>query len=301
VVTPDGLTCQDTICKDLLIQGTSNPCDSVVAYYTFTSNGLTGNFTDQSLLPSGASISSWSWDFGDPASGINNTSTLQNPTHIYTAPGVYIACLYISVVTSDGLTCQDTICKDVIVQQASADPCDSLQAWFSATGNLVVSFNDLSTLAAGMVYSGWSWNFGDPASGANNVSSLQNPVHNFSAPGIYLVCLIVDTYIPGTNLKCSDTICRDVLASQVLTGINKQSGKLINVFPNPNDGKFGIESNDIEINRVFVYDATGKLVLVHDYDKTPFSLPDYCKSGVYLLRLETADGLINKRISVNRR
>jgi PKD repeat protein len=301
VVTPDGLTCQDTICKDLLIQGSSNPCDSVVAYYTFSSNGLTGNFTDQSLLPSGASISSWSWDFGDPASGINNTSTLQNPTHIYTAPGVYIACLYISVVTSDGLTCQDTICKDVIVQQASADPCDSLQAWFSATGNLVVSFNDLSTLGSGMVYSGWSWNFGDPASGANNVSSLQNPVHNFSAPGIYLVCLIVDTYIPGTTLKCSDTICRDVLASQVLTEQNIQTKTQLNIYPNPGDGNFTIAGNGTSISRVLVFDATGKLVLDQLYSNKTYSLPENCKSGVYLVRIETSDGIITKRISVNRK
>lgn len=29
----------------------------------------------------------WSWDFGDPASGVNNTSTAQNPSHTYSAAG----------------------------------------------------------------------------------------------------------------------------------------------------------------------------------------------------------------------
>jgi gliding motility-associated-like protein len=29
------------------------------------------------------------WDFGDPASGANNTSTINNPTHIFSAPGTY--------------------------------------------------------------------------------------------------------------------------------------------------------------------------------------------------------------------
>jgi PKD repeat protein len=301
VVTSDGLTCHDSICKDILIQGSQNPCDSVVAYYTYTSSGLTGNFTDQSLLPSGASISSWSWDFGDPASGLNNTSSLQNPSHVFTSPGAYIVCLYISVVTSDGLTCQDTICKDITIQNAPTDPCDSLQAWFSATGNLVVTFNDLSTLSGGMVYSGWSWNFGDPASGANNVSSLQNPVHNFTTPGIYLVCLIVDTYIPGTIYKCSDTICRDVLASQVLTGSNKPESTEISLFPNPGDGRFAIESHGTGISRVLVFNATGQLVLNQAYDNSPIRLPDNCKSGVYLVRLETADGIITRRLSVSRK
>lgn len=32
-------------------------------------------------------ITSWLWDFGDPASGVNNTSTLQNPSHTFIGPG----------------------------------------------------------------------------------------------------------------------------------------------------------------------------------------------------------------------
>lgn len=300
MVTSDGLTCHDSICKDVLIQGSQNPCDSVVAYYTVTSSGLTANFTDQSLLPSGASISSWQWNFGDPASGTNNTSALQNPTHTFTSTGYFVVCLYITVVTSDGLACQDTICKDVLIQN-SQNPCDSLQAWFTSSGNMILSFNDLSTLGGGMINSGWSWNFGDPASGANNVSSLQNPMHNFSAPGIYLVCLIVDAYIPGTTLKCSDTICRDVLVSQVITGQNLLTRSPVNIFPNPSDGNFAIAGNGAVISRVLVYDATGKLILDQPYNNTAVSLPENCKSGVYLIRLATSDGIVTRRISVNRR
>lgn len=37
----------------------------------------------------------------------------------------------------------------------------------------------------------FSWNFGDPASGANNTSSASNPTHIFSAPGNYTVTLTV--------------------------------------------------------------------------------------------------------------
>jgi hypothetical protein len=36
---------------------------------------------------------SWAWDFGDPSSGANNTSTLQNPTHIFAAAGTYTVTL----------------------------------------------------------------------------------------------------------------------------------------------------------------------------------------------------------------
>ncbi len=40
------------------------------------------NLTSQKDL-----IALWSWDFGDPASGANNTSNLENPEHFYTEPG----------------------------------------------------------------------------------------------------------------------------------------------------------------------------------------------------------------------
>ncbi|MFC5271909.1 PKD domain-containing protein [Adhaeribacter terreus] len=45
----------------------------------------------------------------------------------------------------------------------------------------------------------WLWNFGDPASGANNTSTLQNPCHTFSAPGTYTITLT------ATNSVGADT------------------------------------------------------------------------------------------------
>ena len=54
---------------------------------------------------------------------------------------------------------------------------------------------------------GYNWNFGDPTTGANNVSTLANPAHTFSATGTYSVRLIL-------NLGCySDTIIRSVTIS----------------------------------------------------------------------------------------
>jgi len=35
----------------------------------------------------------WSWNFGDPASGASNTSTLQNPSHIFTSGGTFTVTL----------------------------------------------------------------------------------------------------------------------------------------------------------------------------------------------------------------
>ncbi|HJU07650.1 MAG TPA: protease pro-enzyme activation domain-containing protein [Rhodanobacteraceae bacterium] len=53
------------------------------ANFSFTTSGLTANFTDTST-DSGGTIGSWSWTFGD-----GGTSTSQNPTHTYAAAGTY--------------------------------------------------------------------------------------------------------------------------------------------------------------------------------------------------------------------
>lgn len=60
----------------------------------FTSDVIEGfgatyvNFTDQSV----GSPDQWLWNFGD-----GNTSTEQNPTHLYTAPGIYTVKLTVTV------------------------------------------------------------------------------------------------------------------------------------------------------------------------------------------------------------
>lgn len=45
------------------------------------------------------------------------------------------------------------------------------------------------------------WNFNDPASGANNISTLTNPAHQFSAPGNYTVELIKFTNCGSDTLR----------------------------------------------------------------------------------------------------
>jgi PKD repeat protein len=62
----------------------------------FTSNTSGGCGAPQTINFSDASTgapTSWSWNFGDPASGGDNTSTAQNPSHEYTAAGSYTVTL----------------------------------------------------------------------------------------------------------------------------------------------------------------------------------------------------------------
>ncbi|MFK7972738.1 MAG: PKD domain-containing protein [Bacteroidia bacterium] len=51
-------------------------------------------FTNTSF-PSSPSFSRFRWDFGDPASGVNNTSTARNPVHLYSDTGIYVVTLFV--------------------------------------------------------------------------------------------------------------------------------------------------------------------------------------------------------------
>lgn len=144
----------------------------VDAQFSWTKNGdYTFIFTDQSTSQ-GGTITGWNWNFGDGAS-----STEQNPIHTYSTQGWYNVTL--TVTGSGGST-------DSISKQAWAGPNMPPTADFSYTaGGLVVTFTDESTDANGTIIS-WEWNFGD-----GGTSSLQNPVHTYTAAGTYTVTLTV--------------------------------------------------------------------------------------------------------------
>lgn len=59
---------------------------------------------------------SFAWNFGDPASGINNTSTIGHPTHTFSGGGTYTVTL---VITNGGAT--DTIINTVVINDKVYD------------------------------------------------------------------------------------------------------------------------------------------------------------------------------------
>ncbi len=72
----------------------------------------TVNFNNTSVPSSNSTISSTNWNFGDVGSGVNNTSTLTSPSHIFSYPGTYTVSL---IVNTTPYGCADTITKVVKV------------------------------------------------------------------------------------------------------------------------------------------------------------------------------------------
>lgn len=138
---------------------------------------LTVLFADHSDAGS-TNITDWQWDFGDGA-----TSLLRNPSHVYAAPGTYTVSL--TVTTSVGT--HTALRRDYIkvVEKPAAE--------FTATpvnggAPLAVSFADTSVPGSNPI-TAWEWNFGD----RTPLNTEQNPVHAYTAPGVYTVSLTVTT------------------------------------------------------------------------------------------------------------
>lgn len=87
--------------------------------------------------------------------------------------------------------------------QANCAGLDISYESYLITNSTQVTFLDQSSMANGQVLT-WTWDFGDGSS-----SSEQNPVHTFSAPGTYLVCLTVVALGPNGQ-NCEGTACQMV-------------------------------------------------------------------------------------------
>ncbi|NNC94987.1 MAG: PKD domain-containing protein [Chitinophagales bacterium] len=66
---------------------------------------------------------SWHWDFGD-----GSTSSVQNPIHNYTIPGIYKVCLKIVAVGPQGQSCTSVHCDTIRVRCRNFSQVDTTQA-----------------------------------------------------------------------------------------------------------------------------------------------------------------------------
>ena len=173
-------SCTTVICDTLFIK----PSPIANFNYLNVNCNLDVGFLDSSYVVFGnANIVGWQWNFGDAG-----LSAVQNPTHTYANSGTYTVQL---ICTTDN-GCTDTVSYNITVQ-------DSVIARYDAD---TVCLGEPTTFLDNSINTTiWTWNFGDPGSGPNNTSNLQNPIHIFTGSGAFLVMLIAET--PG---GCPDTL-----------------------------------------------------------------------------------------------
>jgi len=80
------------------------PLDTLIASFSFELDGGLASFVNSSV-----NTHVYNWNFGDPLSGNQNTSSMVNPTHFYENPGTY----YVSLQAGD--SCRYDIAYDSLV------------------------------------------------------------------------------------------------------------------------------------------------------------------------------------------
>ncbi len=138
LTTGVGTNCANTATTQLVIT-------QVTPNFTSTAPQCVGNtvaFTDATTHSSNATLSNWSWNFGD-----GGTSSLQNPTHVYGTSGTF----NVTLIVGSNTNCNDTI---VIPVTINALPTANAGANQTVCGNnATVVLNGIITNASGGIWS----------------------------------------------------------------------------------------------------------------------------------------------------
>ncbi|MBL0045226.1 MAG: PKD domain-containing protein [Flavobacteriales bacterium] len=179
-------TCWVEDCEIVTV-GSGDPCDSLQS--CFQPSQLSSSsffFNNCSSAPFGSNLQ-FLWYFGD---GTSSTETA--PIHTYQSGGTYSVCL-----TVFWGSCQESTCLTVIAE--GGNPCDELNAAFNpVVGGLGVNIQNA------VIDNSWTylWSFGDGTTGSG-----PNTGHQYSAPGVYDICLTVYTWDPVAQDTCFAENC----------------------------------------------------------------------------------------------
>ncbi len=161
--------------------GSSEPAP--VASFVFDHSGVDASFWSTST----GTITSYLWDFGDPASGADNTAHTANADHEFTAFGtVYSVTLTVSGPGGTSFDRQDVglVALPVASFDWSNPSGSTVQFQMTSPGN--INYHD--------------WDFGD-----GSTSEERNPTHPYRCRGDYRVTLVVRSGV-GASAPHSETI-----------------------------------------------------------------------------------------------
>ena len=233
------------------------------AYYTYSGSTCAGGtvvFSDQSF-----NASTWSWDFGDQNSS-SNTSSSQNPSHVFSTNGNYT----VTLIVTDGTSNTDTISMIVNVSISSSNSVN--------LGKDTTKCGDFEViLHAGSGYTSYLWNTGS-----------KDSLLFISDSGTYWVNV---TNVNGCT--STDTI---VVSQCIHTGLQNSVDAInVNLYPNPAQEQLYIQSYS-KLDKLEIIDVFGKKV--SEYNTTElmnkFISLSNISNGIYLVKIYSGNQIINK-------
>ena len=144
--------------------------------------------------PNCSTATTYSWNFGDPASGANNTSSNSNPCHIYATAGTYTITLTASNPCGNSVVTKQICIAAIPTVSFTANNttgCVPMTVTINNTSDVSNSCNNVNynwtvSYATGFCGTSSGWAF----TGGTNASSV-NPSFSFTNPGNYTVTLSV--------------------------------------------------------------------------------------------------------------
>ena len=204
VLNPNGIpVCTQSFTKTVIITA---PCNLVVdfSWNATAANPLKIEFHNLSVPLS--NTDSITWNFGD-----NTSSHDVNPVHTYANAGTYNVCLIIKKNLGPNTTpCIKYICKTVVVQA----PCNLIAdfTWAATQTNpLKIEFHNSSTPSSPTDSVKWTFGDGTSVSGVQSDPNVANPVHIYTQPGMYTVCIRVKKNNNTGTTPCVSEKCKTVV------------------------------------------------------------------------------------------
>ena len=146
-------------------------------------NNQTINFFDNSSN----GPTSWQWTFGAAGSG-NDTSTLQNPTHLYPTPGVY----NIQLIATNNCGSSAPFILPITINNCAPAVANFGIPADTFCMNTPIQLSDSSLNGPNVLF--WSMTGANPGT-----SNLPNPVISYSTPGTFTITLKAQNFYGGPS------------------------------------------------------------------------------------------------------
>jgi len=271
-----GQGCNHTTYRTIAVE----PASTCYALFTCVQNHsshLEVQFTDASI----GQADSWSWSFGD-----QQTSTVQNPLHIYENPGDYEVTL-----TIGGPEGSSAFTRFLQIEESSG--CfANFEFYQNSIEEPMITFENLTT-GQDLEY---FWSFGD-----GTTSNDTSPVHLYPAAGYY------EAVLTATGFGCIDSMMKQVevleptpchaafsFTSQSPEALeifftNESMGMIVSYYWDFDDGSFSNEENPVhtynqpgEYTVLLKIDALGCLDSIEHI--VQIAEPEYCNAAFSIVQ-----------------
>jgi hypothetical protein len=269
------------------------------------------------------------WDFGDPASGVNNTSTERNPYHEFTAPGTYTITLTLQNACNQFIITKPFVYNFVTVNAGTDQSLcvgDSVALNANATGganNFIwqpgLFLNDSTSAAplafpiSNAIFMATQQPSGCVDSVLVNVNTVATPIiapvgfnlgttaassYQWFVNGNPMLGATLQEQFPAqignyTVVTTDVNGCTAESAPYNITVVNINANQNNNttIYPNPANNELFINTQN-KYSSYAIYDLLGKEMMRNSFS-TKIDISNLTK-GVYIIALKGADGIVQK-------